>query len=343
MKKIVARVVVVVLLAGALLAWRLDLPARMGWVRAREPGLTLYGNVDIRQVQLGFRVSGRLAVALVDEGDAVAAGAPLARLDARLYDDKVRADEAQVASLRATLDKLKAGPRPAEIAQASAANAERVAQVHDAQLNYDRLVQLRAGNAISQAELDKARTALDMARARADSAQEALRLLKQGTRSEDVAAASAGLQVAEAALSSAKLAVQDAELLAPDDGIILSRVREPGAIVSPGDAVFVLALTKPVWVRAYVPEPYLGKLHPGMAVDVRSDTAGARVYRGTVGFISPVAEFTPKSVETPELRTDLVYRLRIGIDQPDSGLRQGMPVTIRIPDEAAPKNERSAL
>jgi HlyD family secretion protein len=117
--------------------------------------------------------------------------------------------------------------------------------------------------------------------------------------------------------------------------VVTSRVREPGAIVSPNDVVYVVALTGSVWVRAYVSETDLGKLHPGTEVAVQSDAAPGHVYRGHVGFISPTAEFTPKSVETPELRTALVYRLRVIVDTPDPGLRQGMPVTVHVATRGA--------
>jgi len=160
---------------------------------------------------------------------------------------------------------------------------------------------------------------------------EALRLLEEGTRPEDIAAARANLQASESSLASAQTSLKDATLVAPADGVILSRVREPGAIVSPSDIVYVLSLANPVWVRAYIAEPNLGRIHTGMRVQVFTDSAPDKPYSGTIGFISPVAEFTPKSVETPELRTDLVYRLRIVIDQGSNGLRQGMPVTVRIP------------
>jgi HlyD family secretion protein len=112
---------------------------------------------------------------------------------------------------------------------------------------------------------------------------------------------------------------------------VLSRVLEPGAIVGPSNIVYVLSLTRPVWVRAYVGEPQLGRIRPGMEVSVISDSAPEAPYRGRIGFISPVAEFTPKSVETPDLRTDLVYRLRIIVEQPGESLRQGMPVTVQVP------------
>jgi HlyD family secretion protein len=167
-------------------------------------------------------------------------------------------------------------------------------------------------------------------RPRLASAKDSYRLLAEGTRAEDIAAARATLQASQARVAVAQTALDDTRLVAPSEGVVLSRVREPGAIVSPNDVVYVLSLTRPVWVRAYVPEKQLGKLHPGMEVAVLSDSSPSRPFKGHIGFISPTAEFTPKSVETPELRTDLVYRLRIVVDEPEPGLRQGMPVTVRF-------------
>ncbi|GAB1582811.1 secretion protein HlyD [Phyllobacterium phragmitis] len=324
---------VLLLAAGATAAWWFDVPAHLGWGDQPDSNLTLYGNVDIRQVQLGFRVAGRIKEVLVDEGDAVKAGDVLARLDAAPAEDNVRAAEANVAGLTATLEKLQAGPRQAEIAQAQALYTESLADLQNAEQAFERARQLRPGGAISQAGVDQAKAARDMASARSQSALEALRLLQEGTRPEDIAVARANLQAAEAELSAARTSLADTELSAPADGVVLSRVREPGAIVSPSDIVYVLSLTKPVWVRAYISEPDLGRVHPGMAVEVFSDTAPGKPYRGRVGFVSPVAEFTPKSVETPDLRTDLVYRLRIIVEDADPRLRQGMPVTVRIPLE----------
>ena len=325
-------IVILLLAAGAGAGWWYHVPERMGWVAPQKTApFTLYGNVDIRQVSLAFRVGGRIGEALVDEGDVVKRGAVLARLDAAPYDYAVRSAAANVAALRATLDKLKAGARPAEIAQAAALYAERVADLQNADIALDRAQQQRPQGTIAQATLDEATAARAEAAARADSANEALSLIKEGNRVEDIETAAAQLKGAEAALASAQTSFDDVELTAPNDGVILSRVHEPGAVVAPTDPVFVLSLTEPVWVRAYIGESDLGRIHPGMAVKVTSDTRPDQAYDGTIGFISPVAEFTPKSVETPDLRTDLVYRLRITVDKPGPDLRQGMPVTVRFP------------
>ena len=123
-------------------------------------------------------------------------------------------------------------------------------------------------------------------------------------------------------------AVQDAAT--PQDGIVLTRAREAGAIVQAGQTVYTLSLVDPVWLRVYVGEPQLGRIKPGMAVRVRVDAVPDKEFSGRVGFISPAAEFTPKSVETMEVRTSLVYRLRVQVDDPDNVMRQGMPVTVTL-------------
>ncbi|MCX8999930.1 secretion protein HlyD [Rhizobiaceae bacterium BDR2-2] len=332
MSKKVLRALAVVAIAGAgTAAYVLDVPARLGWTASStSEHLTLYGNVDIRQVRLGFRVGGRLSEALVEEGDSIVAGDVLARLDMQPLEDSLRASEAQVEAMRAMLEKMEAGPRMAEIAQARATHAERLADLRNAEQTLARVAALAPSGAVSRSSLDEAQASHDMAAARAASAREALRLLEEGERAEDIAAARANLHTAEANLSAARTSLADAELRAPSDGVVLSRAQESGAILSQGDTVYVLSLVQPVWVRAYIGEPDLGRIHPGMAVEVVTDTAPDRPYRGVIGFISPVAEFTPKAVETPELRTDLVYRLRVIVSEADEGLRQGMPVTVRV-------------
>ena len=119
---------------------------------------------------------------------------------------------------------------------------------------------------------------------------------------------------------------------------MLFRSREPGAIVQPGESVFTLTIDRPLRVRAYVAETDLGRIRPGMKVLVSADGLN-KSYHGTIGYISPQAEFTPKSVETESLRADLVYRLRIIVSDPDGALRQGQPVTVSIPTAAPAKSD----
>jgi HlyD family secretion protein len=310
-------------LAVGVIAWLL---VRNGGDKGQ--GLKLYGNVDIREVELSFRVPGRLAEVRVDEGDPVKAGDVLAVLDAQRYRDVLAKAVGDRDVAAANMAKFHAGSRLEEVAQARATVAQYEAQVENAVRVARRREELLKSGAISAQERDDAVASRDALLAQLQSARKGLQLQASGFRAEEVLGAEAALRSAEASVAAAMTDLADTEIVAPSDGTVLSRVREPGAMAPAGATVLVVSLNKPVWVRAYVPEPSLGKVHLGMAVKVHTDSRPGKPYSGTVGFISPVAEFTPKNVETEALRTDLVYRLRIVVDDPDQGIRQGMPVTI---------------
>ena len=292
--------------------------------------LVLEGNIDVRQVNLSFKVDGRLETLAVDEGDAVTAGQVLATLEKRYFDDELRLARTKRDAQQATLARLQHGSRPEEIAQAAARVAEQKAAVQNDRLLYDREKALVEKGSVSRTEFDNTKASLDEAQARLRSAEETLRLAELGPRQEDIDIARAQLAGEEAGVTQAERRLADAELIAPGPGMILTRAQERGAIVSPGEPIFTLTLTSPVWVRTYVNERDLGHIRPGMTAQVTTDSAPDKPYRGHIGFISPTAEFTPKTVETRELRTDLVYRLRVIVDNDDGMLRQGMPVTISL-------------
>jgi len=315
------------------------LAAFVGWAfglfgNGREQTLRLYGNVDVREVDMAFRVSGRIATIPVDEGERVKPGQLLATLDPAPIEDRVAQATAAVGQAQANLAKAVNGARAQDIAQARA-RVEAAAVARDyAQKQYDRREPLVASGTISRAAWDEAVANLRQAEARLAEARQALSLLEAGTRVEDVAAARAQLANAQAQRGAAVTDLRDARLAAPSEGIVLTRAMEPGAIAQPGQTVMTIALTRPMRIRAYVGEPDLARVKPGMKVEVRTDGTD-RVYHGTIGFISPRAEFTPKSVETEDLRTDLVYRMRIIVADPDDGLRQGQPVTVTLPNAAS--------
>jgi HlyD family secretion protein len=291
--------------------------------------LVLQGNVDVREVSLAFEVPGRIDSLAVDEGDAVKAGQVLAALDPGYFEDAVNQARAALDVSKAQLARLKNGSRPEEIDQARAAVAERQVAVENARLDLTRYEQLVKTGGISRQTYDAARAALDQAQAQLRSARAAQRLTEIGPRPEDIQAGESRVSQARATLADARRRLDDARLLAPGDGVVQTRVREKGAYVNVGEPVFSVTLPRPLWVRAYVAEPDLGAVRPGMEAEVTADGAGGKRYRAHVGFVSPVAEFTPKTVETKELRTDLVYRLRVIVDDDDAAaLRQGMPVTV---------------
>ena len=290
--------------------------------------LVLYGNVDIREVALAFRQGGRLATVVVEEGDVLTAGDPVATLDDVPFRQALSAAEARVELAHARLERLERGNRPQEIDQARANVAEAEARRIAAAAELERKQGLLDSGASSARELEAARERHDAAVARLDAAGQALELVMAGFRREEIAAGRAELRLAEVELEMARTALADTRLLAPGTGTVLTRALEPGAMVAAGTPLAILSLRQPVVVRAYVSQTRLGEVPPGTAMEIRSDSS-SEVYRGRVGFVSPRAEFTPKTVETPELRTDLVYRLRIVVDDTDAALLQGMPVTVR--------------
>jgi HlyD family secretion protein len=315
----------VMLAAVVAVGWRYLEP----WWKAAD-SLRLYGNVDIRGVDLGFRVGGRLQEVLKDEGDEVKAGEVLARIEREPYAlDLARAD-AELAAAEAEQRLKKAGFRTEEVAQARAALAESRVIEKDAERVLQRHASLLGGGGTSQQNLEGAQAALDEAKERVKVFDAKLKLLEAGFRPEEIAAADALVAQAKAARASAALRLEDTELKAPSAGVVLTRALEPGAIVQPGATVLSLSLEDPVWVRAYVHERELGQVRPGTRVLLTTDGRPDQPYHGKVGFVSPRAEFTPKSVETPELRTSLVYRLRIVVEDSDGSLRQGMPVTVTL-------------
>ncbi|MEM6580594.1 MAG: secretion protein HlyD [Pseudomonadota bacterium] len=323
MKPILWIIVLAVLGAGAFLGGQ--------YLRANGAGgqLTLYGNVDIREVQLAFRVPGRVQTMHFEEGDQVQTGDVVAQLDATPQLEAVAVAEARVAEARAGLDLFMAGTRPQEVERVRAQVQEAEAGLYNATLEFLRQQDLVSQQLSSQRLLDDSRTLRDQWAARLEQAEEALSLALEGFRNEDIARAEASLAAAIGQLNQAQTALGDTELLAPNSGIIMTRVLEPGSMVAVGASVYTLSLTENTYIRAYVSEPNLGRVVPGTRVSVSTDSSSRR-YAGQIGFVSPRAEFTPKTVETPDLRTDLVYRLRIVVDDADDGLRQGMPVTLHF-------------
>jgi HlyD family secretion protein len=324
--------------AGAMAAW--------WWTRPRKPAteIILHGNVDLRQVQLAFNNNERIAAVLVQEGDRVHQGELLARLDTRRLEPQVAQAAATVDAQRAVVERLHNGSRPQEIAQARANVEAARADAANARIQYQRLLDLSkrsSGQAVSQTDIDNAKAASEMAEARLAAQQKALDLSVLGPRKEEVAENEARLRSDEAQLAFLRQQLADAQLLAPVDAVVRTRLLEPGDMASPQKPVFSLAITSPKWIRAYVSEVDLGKIHPGMTATVTVDSFPNREFDGWIGFISPVAEFTPKTVEMDELRTSLVYEVRVFVKDPTDDLRLGMPATVAVavaPQPAAPSS-----
>jgi HlyD family secretion protein len=318
------------------------------WLTHRHTARTeivLYGNLDLRQVDLAFNNSERIAAVLVQEGDRVQRGQLLARLDVSRLAPQVAQAEATAAAQRDAVLRLHNGSRPQEIAQARANVMLAEANARQARLKYERLQKLAdssGGRAMSRQDLDDAHASADVADATLAVNLKALDLAVIGPRKEDIAQAEAMLHADEAQLALLQQQFADAELRAPLTAIVRSRIAEPGDMSSPQKAAFTLAIIDPKWVRAYVSEPDLGLVHPGAEASVSVDAYPGRRFAGWVGFISPVAEFTPKTVQTEELRSSLVYEIRVFVKDPADALRLGMPATVHLPLRDAPKSMSAA-
>ena len=311
------------------------------WHDHRQAGadgrLRLYGNIDMREVDLAFNGSERIARMLVEEGDRVHKGQLLAELTTTGLSAIVDRATAQVAAQQAIVDRMLAGSRPEDIRRARADLAAAQAEAEDAARTSARLHALSARDLASKQQADNAATAAKAAHERFKAATELLHLAVLGPRREDIDAAKAELAADQAQLALANYELSNARLYAPTDGIIRDRILEPGDMAAPQHPVYTLAITDPLWVRAYVPETMLGRIRPGVAATIETDSFPGKHYRGWVGYISPTAEFTPQSVQTEQMRTQLVYQARVFVCNGQGQLRLGMPATVTIPlDQPAP-------
>ncbi len=327
MKRIIIVIFVMLAVALGTLAWI----NRDSWFEGASKPLQLYGNIDDRQVNLPFRVSERIAKVLVEEGSQVKQGELLAELETVRLENDLRVAEAALQSTRAALEKAVNGPRSEEIAMARAETAAIEARIKAARNEYQRQQALLKTNAASIKVEESAEADYLLLQALLDRAQSNLAMLVAGTRKEEIELAKAEVAKAEANVAIRRQALDDAQLRAPCDGIVRNRVLEPGEIATPATAAMVIAMTSPKWVRVYLTEPLLPKVKIGEPAEIRFDGMPDRKFEGWVGYLSPTAEFTPKNVESAELRTALVYEARVYVKDPEGVLKLGAPATVVFP------------
>ena len=321
-KKIAIPLLIIALVAGIGIWWYQS--------KHNHSASVYHGNVDIRQVSLAFNDSDRVKEILIQEGDHVETGQVMARLDTTTLALQLTQAKAQWAVQQQNAQRLKNGSRREEINQ-NKANLD--AAQADAQYAGQQLQRLQSvhnstdQNAVSKTDLDAARSRYQSAQAKVTVAQNAYQLSKVGPRKEDIDAAIAQAEAGQAQVALLEQRLQDADLKAPVTGVVRSRLIEVGDMVSPQTPAFTIALTQPKWVRIYVPETDLSRIHAGDVMQVQID-GSKQTLDGTVGYISSVAEFTPKTVQTEELRTSLVYEVRVQVNDPDNILRLGMPATV---------------
>lgn len=292
--------------------------------------IKLSGNVDFREISLAFKESDRIAEVLVDAGDVIHKGDVLARLDTRELNLKIKKSEAELLAQENMVAELKNGTRLEDLRQAEANYRAAQASADNAAGVYARKAKIFTSiEGISKQELDNARYEAEARAASAKSAAEALAKAKNGARPEEIASAVAKLTALQEELNRQNFILSQYELLAPADGVVSNRLLEPGDMASANLPVLKLSLLDKKWVRAYVSEKELGKIYEGQAAKIYIDSQSEPI-EGQIGYISSTAQFTPKNVESEELRTSLVYEIRVYVTDSDNILRLGMPATVKI-------------
>ena len=303
----------------------------------KDAALTLYGNVDIRQVSLAFEESGRIQSLNVQEGDKVRQGQLLAQLNTDALKIQAKQAQAQLDVQKQAIIKQDVGTRPEEITQAKAQIVSAQAQLEKANKDLQRLQVLNqstAGQAISKQELDYAKSNQATAAATLKEREANLQLLQKGARAEDRAATKAQYDVSQSSLDLIQYRIAQSALRSPVNAVVRARLQEVGDMTTPQKAVYTLALTDPKWVRVYASEKDLSQIKMGLTAQVIRDAQPNQPMTGQVGYISSVAEFTPKTVQTEDIRTTLVYEVRVYVDDPNDQLKMGQPVTVKIAQSA---------
>jgi HlyD family secretion protein len=295
-----------------------------------EKEVKFYGNVDVRTVSLAFRVSGRLDSLKFDEGQSLKKGDIIATIENSIFKENLNQINAQVKLQEIQIQKLEKGYRPEEIEKAKAKLSQVKANLDKTNKDLKRAESLFKSHSISEQSYDNTKAqALDL-QAQYDYAKSSLALLQNGYQKEDILSARATLESLKAQKNILQINLDDTVLYSPIDGTIITKVYEIGSIVNSSQTIVELAKTDEYWVRSYISEKYLGIIKDGMKAVIYTDSNTK--YEGVVSFISPLAEFTPKTVQTEDLRTDLVYRFRIIVKNVDDNLKQGMPVTVSFPE-----------
>ena len=294
-----------------------------------ENNLTFYGNIDTRTVNVGFRFLGKIENITKDEGEIVKKDEVLVKLDTASLEKSLEELNEKIFASKLELSKLQTGYRQEEILEAKAAMEEAIENLNKTKDTYNRQTNLFKTKSTSEENFTISQLNYKQALATLDKAKALYELRKNGYRDEDIKIQESNLKSLEIQAEKLKIDLNDSVIKAPVDGVILTRFKEIGAITNAGESIFEIAKTDEFWVRAYIDEKNLGNIKPGLKMSIQTDSRSEN-YEGVIGFISPVAEFTPKNIETQELRADLVYSFRVIVKNPDDKIRQGMPVTLKI-------------
>lgn len=337
--KAMKRVVAILILLAAVTAGFYFFPR---WKRKPAPAneIVLSGNIETHESLVSFKVQGRIVDLQVQEGQRVEAGAVLARLEDADFRQRVAIDEAAVKVRESNLALTMAGSREQEIKAAQQAVVDAEAELAQRKLDNDRAQQLFAKDEISAQDRDRAATASKRADAAFQTAQQHYNLAMEGSRKEEIDVARANLKQANANLGLSRVNQSYTTLRAPSSGVVTVRQAELGEVVVPGTPICSVADLDHIWLRAYIAETDLGRIRWGQDAVITTDTYPGKQYHGRISFISPDAEFTPKSVQTYKERVTLVFRIKIDVENPNHELKPGMPADAHL--QLVPTNNSTA-
>jgi HlyD family secretion protein len=292
--------------------------------------MLLSGNVEITETNVGFKIPGRVIEIPVEEGSVVRQGDVLAKLDGAELASAVAQATASLQEASARLSELRTGSRSQEIEQAKANVIAQEAELKKMKQDYERADVLYKNGAISKAQFDASKSAYDVRVAMHKSSQEGLSLAQESARKGDIKIGESRVEQAKAALAASETRFKDAVIYAPIGGVVLRKNVEVGETVGQGIPVFTIGDLKSPWIKVYVKEDKIGLIKLGQKAQISVDSYKGKAYEGVVSYISSEAEFTPKTVQTPEERVKLVFGVKIRIKNENDELKPGMPADVKI-------------
>lgn len=288
------------------------------------------GTVEIREHDVAPMTAARVVRLLVDEGAAVEAGDTVAVLSMSTLAADIEQARARLATAQAALREAEAGPRAAEIERAEADLRAAEAEADRAAKDLVRIQALTESGALAEQQLDAARTLAATTANRRDALRGTLGLLRQGTRPERIAGARAEVATARAALAAAQATRSDLVLLAPVTGVVLGRHAEAGEVVPPGTPVMTVGESSKPWVRVYVSTADAVRLTLGAPAVATLDDLPDREFPGRIVSMATKAEFTPRVALTEDERADLLFAVRVELEDATGTLKPGLPVTVQL-------------
>jgi len=321
--KLLIAIVIIVIGAFAIETKRLN-------NRPDDSAIVLSGNIEVTEVDAGFKIGGRIAKLKAEEGEKVEKDKILATLDKVEFENIVSQNVAYLNEKQILLEELKAGSRREDLEQAKANVSYADAELSKTKKDYERIESLYNNGILSAQQFDSAKKSYEAAVSMHKKSLESFNLVKAGPRMEEIKAAENRVQYAEASLKVAKEKLNDTTIYSPVSGVILKKNAESGEIISPAIPVYTIGVLEKPWIKVYVKEDKLGLIKLGQRAEIKTDSFPNKIYEGTVTYISSEAEFTPKNIQTQEERVKLVFGVKINVKNINDELKPGMPADVRL-------------